>query len=394
MAFQDALLATARFADPLDFNPEGLSRFQSHIDEGWIEEALHATGTATIRRRRLPAAQVIWLVIAMALFRNRAISEVVAKLNLARAGGRSTTVANSAVPKARARLGAPPVEYLFHRTGAYWADRSADANRWRGLAVYGIDVSKLNVPDSQENRDTFGGHSGGKRGDSGYPMIRIVGLMALRSHLLANASIGPYKGSSEASLTRELLPTIPDDSLSTLSEGGWRVRAIRYQRGGFLPQILLTSLLDPTAYPAAEIIALYHERWEIERGYGEIKTDMLSREEAIRSETAKGVRQEVWGILLAFNLVRLEMEQIADEAGVPPTRISFVTALNMIRDEWFWCAVAAAGAIPKHLRDLREDLKRFILPARRSERQYPRAVKIKMTNYARKLPTTTKGGLE
>jgi IS4 transposase len=53
------------------------------------------------------------------------------------------------------------------------------------------------------------------------------------------------------------------------------MRAIRYQRRGFKPQLLLTSLLDPKRYSADEIIALYHERWEIELGYNEIKRVML-----------------------------------------------------------------------------------------------------------------------
>src|SRR5204863_2535465 len=71
-------------------------------------------------------------------------------------------------------------------------------------------------------------------------------------------------------------------------------------------------------------------------------------------------------------------------AGVEPTRISCVAALRLICDEWLWCAIAMPGAIPKHLRNLRAALKTLILPPRRSERRFPRAVKIKMSNYARK----------
>ena len=93
----------------------------------------------------------------------------------------------------------------------------------------------------------------------------------------------------------------------------WVVRAIRYQRKGFPPQTLLTSLLDPVDYPAEELIGLYHERWELELGYAEIKTEMLEREESIRSKSPTAVAQEMWGILLAYNLVRLEMERVADE---------------------------------------------------------------------------------
>jgi hypothetical protein len=138
------------------------------------------------------------------------------------------------------------------------------------------------------------------------------------------------------------------------------------------------------AHPAAELVELYHERWEIELGYDEIKTEMLEREETLRSRSPGAVRQEIWGILIAYNLLRLEMEGIADEARVEPTRISFVVALRLICDEWSWCAIASPGAIPRHLNELRASLQRFILPPRRSQRSYPRAVKIKMSNYAKK----------
>ncbi|ATB32433.1 transposase [Melittangium boletus] len=166
----------------------------------------------------------------------------------------------------------------------------------------------------------------------------------------------------------------------------YQARVIRYQRRGIRPQVLLTSLLDAKTYPADEIVALYHERWEMELGYDEVKTDMLQRQEAIRSQRPEGVAQEMWGVGLAYNLVRLEMERIAEEEGVPPNRISFVMALRLIRDEWIWLAGASPGAIPAHLRRLREEVKHFVLPPRRSERNYPRAVKLKMSPYPRKRP--------
>jgi hypothetical protein len=161
------------------------------------------------------------------------------------------------------------------------------------------------------------------------------------------------------------------------------MRAIGYQRKGFKPELLLTSMVDADAFPADEIVKLYHERWELELGYDEIKTEMLDREESIRSRSPEKVRQEVWGILIAYNLVRLEMERIAAEAAVEPTRISFITAFQHICDEFLWCSIATPGAVPRHLRNLRANVKRFILPPRR-ERVYPRAVKIKMSNYPRK----------
>lgn len=100
--------------------PERFDDVRRHIDPEWLEQALRATGTATMRRRRLPAEQVIWLVIGMALFRNRSIVDVVDKLDLA-LPGQSPTVANSAIPKARARLGDEPMEWLFTRCAQEWA---------------------------------------------------------------------------------------------------------------------------------------------------------------------------------------------------------------------------------------------------------------------------------
>jgi len=425
--------------------PENLDGVRRHIDPDWIEQALQATGTATLRRRRLPAVQVVWLVIGMALFRNRAIADLVSSLDLALPGS-SPEVARSAVPKARARVGDEPLAWLFTRCAEEWAHASADQHRWRGLAVYGVDGSTLRVADSDENREHFGG-SHGPRGESGYPLLRMVGLMALRSHLLASVAFGAY-AIGEHGYAVDLWPSVPDNSVTIVDKGffaanvliplhrsrtnrhwlirakknlRWRVierlgpgdeivemdvssfarakdptlpktwlaRAITYQRNGFQPQKVLTSMTDREQYPADEVAALYHERWELELGYDEIKTEMLDREETLRSKSPTAVTQELWGVLIAYNLVRLEMERIADEAGVIPTRISFVAGFRLIAQEWLWLASTSPGAIPSRLRDMRANVKRFILPPRRSDRRYPRAVKIKMSNYPRKRRSPT-----
>ena len=78
------------------------------------------------------------------------------------------------------------------------------------------------------------------------------------------------------------------------------------------------------------------------------------------------------------------MEQIAIEAGVPPVRVSFTAALQFIQNAWLICSAMAPGRIPRKLRETREDLSRYILPPRRSQRLYPRAVKIKMSAYPKK----------
>jgi Insertion element 4 transposase N-terminal/Transposase DDE domain len=423
-------------------------RFRKSIDPKWIDEALEATGTATLRRRRLPAEQVVWLVLGMALYRHRPIDDLVGRLDLVLPGSGEGSVAKSAIAQARARLGDEPLKWLFERCSSKWGHESARRHAWRGLAVYGVDGTTLRVPDSQENRDHFGGQRGRDGGFSGYPLVRAVTLMALRSHILAAATFGPW--GDERPYARDLWPQLPDNSLALVdrnflaanilipiaSQGSnrhwmtratsrtvwtvlkklgpgdelveletssearkqdptlpkaWPIRAIRYRRPGFRTQWLLTSLLDSKAFPADELRELYHERWEIELGFDEVKTDLLERQEAIRSKTPTGVMQELFAVGLAYNLVRLEMERVAEEADVAPSRVSFLASLRLIRDEWLWAAASnSPGAIPKNLRRLRDELKRFILPPRRSERKFPRTVKIKMSNYDRKRPTTVK----
>jgi hypothetical protein len=424
--------------------PEQLDQFRQRIDPVWIGEALAATGAATVRRRRLPAEQVVWLVVGMALLRNESIDRVVASLDLALPTAKGERAAKSGISQARERLGPEPLAHLFATTADAWAHASAARHRWRQLALYGVDGTTLRLPDTAENWAAFGGQPGnGDRPGSAYPTCRVVALMALRSHLVSAANFGRYSD-GETTLAAGLWGDVPDDSLVVVDRAfvypsilmplattgrnrhwlarpranmkltrtqalgkrdelvevslsdkvhrehpelaqTWVVRAIRYQRRGFPPSTLLTSLLDPMQYPADELVALYHERWELEVGYDEVKTHMLAREETIRSRTPDRVEQELWGIFIAYNLVRLEMERAADEAGVAPTRISFVNALSLVRYAFFSASLRpmAPGKIPKTLLNVRRDLKLLLLPARR-ERSSPREVKIKMTNYAKK----------
>ena len=97
----------------------------------------------------------------------------------------------------------------------------------------------------------------------------------------------------------------------------WEVRAITRELDG-KPRTLFTSLMDPARYKAEEVFALYHERWEIELAYGEMKTDMLGQAMTLRSQQPDGVKQELWATLLMYNLIRLEITRIADEAKRSP----------------------------------------------------------------------------
>lgn len=434
--------------------PAAAKRFGSAINAEWVDEALRHTGTMSVRRRRLPARLVVWLVIAMALFRDCAIRTVAMHLGLsnpwgeARRGECARTVAASAVSQSRQRLGDEAMQIIFDRSAHAWAEPAADSDRWRGLSLWGMDGSTLNVPDTVANEEAFG-LPGTGRGRSGYPQVRLVALMALRSHVLRGARFAPFRGkeTGEQTLAAELQPMIPDESLTIFDRGFlnygalWRLhhdeggepttrhflirakmnlkwktlavlgpgdelvevslsfpsrkkdpglpkkmklRVISYQVEGWPERKLLTSLLDAERFPAREVATLYHERWETELGYGEIKTTMLERKEALRSKKPEGVRQELWGVLLAYNLVRLMIFEAAEEAGLPPTRISFKNSLHLIRT---FCTInawmAPSGTMKTELRMLREMLAVLILPERRPERHYPRHVKIKMSGYKR-----------
>jgi hypothetical protein len=436
--------------------PAAFERFGGTLDAAWIDDALAETGTASVRRRKLSAQMVVWLVIGMALFRDRSIQEVVAHVGLvlpSHKGERpkaGTSLAPSAIPQGRYRVGSAPIKAIFRRTAEQWAGAAADEHRWRGLAVYGVDGTTLRVPDTDDNREVFG-LPPSSRGQSGYPQVRLVALMALRSHLIRAVAFGPYSGkeTGEHSLAKELWPQVPDRSLVIIDKGfiayglffrlshnedgsvtgkkHWLVRAkknlrwktlkvfgngdelveltisaqarkkdpslpktmvaraIRYQVRGFRPQMLLTSMIDPDQYPSIEMAALYHERWELELGYDEVKTHMLERQESLRSKKSEGVRQEIWGIMLAYNLVRKEMLGVAEAAGVPPVRVSFRHSLQFIR---VFCLVeawaCAPGNLPKRLASFHEIMASLlILPERRPDRQYKRHVKIKMSSYKR-----------
>lgn len=426
-------------------------QFGGAMDAEWVSSALSETGTASIRRRKLPAEMAVWLVIGMALFRDRSIEAVVKHLGLVFQPGTGssvgrTSVVPGAISAARERIGPEPLERIFCRSAEVWSSIAGEASLWRGLSVYAVDGTTFRVPDTSKNREAFG-LPGSSRGQAGYPQVRAVTLMAARSHIIRAAAFGPCrgKGTGEQSLARELWDQVPPGSVVILDKGflsypalsrlgtsdelgprHWlirakdglamrpiaelgdgdclieldisaearrsdpglpdtmRVRAIRYEVEGHHPQLLFTSLLDHTRYPALDIAHLYHERWEAELAYDEIKTHMLEREEALRSKTPAAITQEIWGLLIAYNLVRCRMLEVASDVGLPHNRISFRNTIHLVR---IFCLVGAwdeaPSKIPTRLAELAEMLSLLLLPSRRTARSFPRHVKIKMSSYKR-----------
>ena len=167
------------------------------------------------------------------------------------------------------------------------------------------------------------------------------------------------------------------------------IHIIHYKVEGHLPIRLFTSLLDHKKYSGRDLAILYHERWEIEIAFDELKTDMLNRKEALRSQSVAGVEQEVWSMFLTYNLIRREMALTALAHSAKPSVMSFKSSMLFIHDFFIsHSSDPATGRLPERLRALREELWRYRLPPRRSERSAPRHVKIKMSNYPKKPPRT------
>ena len=104
---------------------------------------------------------------------------------------------------------------------------------------------------------------------------------------------------------------------------------------------LRSNLLDPEAAAAAELAALYQERWEIESALDELKTHLRGARIVLRSKTPELVRQEFYGLLMAHFALRALMHEAALVADVDPDRLSFMHAVRVVRRK-----LPAFNAIP------------------------------------------------
>ncbi len=86
---------------------------------------------------------------------------------------------------------------------------------------------------------------------------------------------------------------------------------------------LLTTLLDPKLAPAMELAALYHQRWEIESVFDELKTHLRQSRRVLRSKTPELVRQEFYGWVLAHYSVRWLLHQGTSSHRIPHADLSF-----------------------------------------------------------------------
>ena len=420
------------------FNFSDLSTFTQNIPVEWVASALGLSSQATIRRRRLPADQVLWLVLGMALFRDEPVHEVARRLNICAQGLASDhLLARSGVTEARKRLGSDPVEWLFRKTGSQWGGERYNGDTWQDLQVFAVDGALLRTPDNQELRDHFGSGNTGTDRQTPFPMLRLVALMNVRSHLLLDAQLSPYRR-SEMRLADEFLQQIPDHSVTLFDKGfwsanlllslsgaginrhwliperkgvvseevarygkhdrllrmkvsqqarkqnpnlprHWEVRAVSYEVQGKLKTVM-TSLPVET-YSAKMIAKLYQERWEIELGFRDIKSSMQQNAVTLRSKKIDLIYQEVWGLLLAYNVIRREASLAAVAFGRTPSDIRFKPACQYIAVQLIVMAAAnPISATGRRLSELRAGVGGLFLE-HRPRPSRPRTVKISKTRF-------------
>jgi hypothetical protein len=356
-----------------------------------VRRVLAETGRGSERERDLPAHVMVYYAIALALYAGAGTREVLRCLLEGLRwlwGAEAVRVAGkSGISQARARLGEAPLRRLYERVVRPVATPATMGAWYREWRLVSLDGSCLDVADTAESCAAFGRPEAG-RGESAFPQLRFVALVENGTHVLFGARLGAF-ADGETTLAHEALSALRPGMLcladrqffghalwqaaaatgadllwrvrrnlrlpreARLADGsylstiypsqkdrrhrirGVRVRVVEYRLEGVAEAEslyrLVTTILDPAEAPAAELAALYHERWEIEGALAELKTHLRGARMVLRSKTPELVRQEFWGLLLAHFAVRGLMHEAALRAGEDPDRLSFLHAVRVIR---------------------------------------------------------------
>ncbi|MGH3781713.1 MAG: IS4 family transposase, partial [Pseudonocardiaceae bacterium] len=295
------------------------------IDQFWRREQ---------RVRQLPARLVFYLVLALCLFPQESYRST-AKI-LMRAFGRGAdgwpVPTAGAIGTARRRLGADPVETIVRQVLRPVATAQTQGAWYRGWRLVACDGTTFTVPDTEENDEDFGRPGSGRgEGKSAYPQAQAACVVELGTHAVFDARLEPYTV-SETTLIEEmfsalrpgmlvladrgvysfhrwrravdtgadLLWRVPSNLIlrpvKRLTDGSYiaevippkksglppfRVRVIEYK----LPDVqdgkdelyrLVTTILDPAQASATDLAILYHERWDIEGFFKQIKSVQLN----------------------------------------------------------------------------------------------------------------------
>jgi hypothetical protein len=377
------------------FAPGHLGELTRLVPFEMVDDVLALTGCMQSRVRLLPARVVMYLLLAACLFADVGYRQVWSKLTAGLHGLPITSPSGSALRQARQRLGPAPVRALFDLLRGPAVTSAAQA-RWRGLLLTVIDGTTLVIADSPANTSRYTKHRCAN-GRSGYPQLRLSALLTCGTRSMIDAVFDPVSVGEldqARTLNRSLRPGMllladrnyaAADLLAAITATGAhlliRAKANRrlpilrcFNDGSWLSRIgtqairvveaqvsitttagthtgdyrLLTTLLDARAYPAAELVRLYHQRWEIETAYLELKSSILGGR-VLRARTPDGIQQEIYALLVTYQLLRTAMTDATDSRpGLDPDRASFTTALNTARDQ----IVHAAGVITDTVIDL------------------------------------------
>ncbi len=358
-----------------------------------VNELLDVHQCNSRRERRFPASAVVYYCMALSLYPEAAYADVFDAVAQGLAwrnhGAVPQSIKPSSISVARSRLSWPVLKQLQEVSCQPLAAEAACPHAfYRGLRLMAIDGSNFEVPDEPDNIAAFG-YPGSRTGVAGYPQAQCAVLVECATHAIVAANIGAYRD-SEWSVCKPLLSRLNASTLcladrgfngyeywcsakATGSQLVWRCTSNRQLPviqslgdGSFLSEIrpskgprrkdesaavtvrvieytlpgtqgaetryrLLTTLLDEQHAPALELAALYHERWEVESVFDELKTHLHQRRRTLRSKTANLVRQEFYGWVLAHYAVRWLMYTAAAEHGVVPRALSFVANVQLLR---------------------------------------------------------------
>ena len=415
------------------FAPGHLGELTQIVPFEMVDHALAATGTTQARIRVLPSRVVVYLLLAGCLFAELGYRQVWHKLT---AGLGSLPVASpgdNALWQARARLGAAPLRWLFDLLRGPATAITAGSVRWRGLLVCAIDGTTMTIPDSLRNLAAYGKQAC-NHGGSGYPQLRLVALAACGTRTIIDAVFGPTS-CGELDYTRRLRRSLHAGMLVLLdrnfdtaaligqlaaTEAHLLVRLKsnrklpvlrRYRDGSYLSQIgavpvrvtecqitiatsarrhtgayrLATTLLDHHQHPASALVTLYHQRWEIETAYLELKSSILGGR-VLRARTPAGIAQEIYALLACYQVLRIAITDAIEAAGgLDPDRGSFTVALNAARDLLTQAANVIAGTIIDLTGAIGRRVLDNLLPDRRL-RVSPRTVKRAISKYQARGP--------
>lgn len=383
-----------------------------------VDAVLAETRSVQARVRDLPSRVVVYLLLAAGLFAELGYRQVWARLVAGLDGLAVASPTSSALAQSRRRVGVAPLAALFRLL----AGAPVGAPRWRGLLLCAVDGTTMVVADTAANLAGYG-RQAGTHGGSGYPMLRLVAVVACGTRAVLDATFGPIT-TGEVSYAPRLLGCLRPGML-LLADRNFAVKdlleqiagtgatlLVRAKNGRKLPPLgrlpdgswlsqlgalrirvvdaditvtsqglrrvgqyrLITTLLDHRRFPARDLVTLYHQRWEIETMYLEMKATTLGGR-VLRARTPAGTTQEVYALLAAYQCLRLAIADASmTHASIDPDRASFSIALHTARDQ----VVHAAGVIAEAVIDFVGAIGRAVLadplPQRRS-RLSPRVVK-------------------